>query len=124
MPDQTTRDAVRNCFCPAAWCRAHGCPTRRCTAKADAVLSALGIPPDTTTDEVRAGLAVLRILAMLADEVEEHYVHPWSGIRPGHEAIYGIEIVVAEEVDTSAVGASPAAAVLALAAKLGDGDRG
>ncbi len=119
MPDQTARDAVKRGLLDAfrgAWTDSEYEATFG--PAADAVLAALGIPPDTTTDEIRAGLAALRILAMLADEVEEHYVHPWSGIRPGHEAIYGIEIVVAEEVDTSAVGASPAAAVLALAAKL------
>ena len=60
MPDQTARDAVRECFCGAAWCRTNGCPTFTiCNAKADAVLAALGIPPDTTTDEVRDALLLL-----------------------------------------------------------------
>ncbi len=109
MPDLAARDAVRECFCGAAWCRDHGCPTFTiCNAKADAVLSALGIPPDTTTDDVRAGLAVLR---MAEDSLSIWPTSADARARGYHE-------YVAEAGDEIAGGASPAAAVLALAAKL------
>lgn len=115
MPDQTARDAVAgsifNATFTAEW---DDCPdgyqeTRAMILRdADAILAALGIPPDTTTDEVRAGLAALR---MAEDSLS---IWPTS-----HDArTRGYHEYVAEAGDEIAGGTSPAAAVLALAAKL------
>ena len=101
MPDKTARDAIGRAL------RQVG--VTYYGVAADAVLAVLGIPPDTTTDEVRAGLAALRI-------AEEYGVSVWP---TAHDArARGYHAYVAAPDHEAAGGASPAAAVNALAAKL------
>ena len=100
MPDKTARDAIGRAL------RQVG--VTYYGVAADAVLAALGIPPDTTTDDLRAGLAVLR---MAEDSLSIWPTSVDARTRGYHE-------YVAEAGDEIAGGASPAAAVLALAAKL------
>ena len=108
MPDQTARDAaisaLRGVFGPP--CKWMGDDLDHDAI--DAVLAALGIPPDTTTDEVRAGLAALRIAE---DSLSIWPTSVDARTRGYHE-------YVAEAGDEIAGGASPAAAVNALAARL------
>ena len=79
---------------------------------ADAVLAALGIPPDTTTDDVRAGLAALRILA---DGIDRYATTPLRLVKceGGYQAYRPVY-----HGECGTPGASPAAAVNALAARL------
>lgn len=106
MPDQTARDAVKRGLLDAfrgAWTDSEYEATFG--PAADAVLAVLGIPPDTTTDTIHAGLWLLAH----ADGVH-------VSRRPSRAW-------VARDRDrywVRGVGASPAAAVLALAAKLED----
>ena len=117
MPDQTARDAVASAIKKArefrfaqAWRTEDGevYGERRQASDeetVDAVLAALGIPPDTTTDTIHAGLWLLAH----ADGVH-------VSRRPSRAW-------VARDRDrywVRGVGASPAAAVNALAAKLED----
>jgi len=83
------------------------------TSQADAVLAALGIDPDTPTDDVKAGVIFLRmsrdsfhneiVLTVNPDDPQQQDERPWW---------------VAESHAGIAYGLSPAAAVLALAARL------
>jgi hypothetical protein len=76
--------------------------------QASAVLAALGIPADATVDDVRAGLALFRLVAA------DHDLHVWAMAEGGY--VVQAQPPVGRLV--SAPGASPAAAVNALAAKL------
>jgi len=117
MPDQTARDAVAgsifNATFTAEW---DDCPdgyqeTRAMILRdADAILAALGIPPDATTDDVRAGLAALRI-------AEQHGVSVWPTAHDARARGFHAYVAEADREDVAG-GASPAAAVLALANKL------
>ena len=71
---------------------------------ADAVLAALGIPPNADVDDVRAGLFLLQ------REGVEHKQIEREAFTARHTDALGTR--------TYAYGASPAAAVLALAARL------
>jgi len=80
---------------------------------ADAILAELGIDPDTPTDDVKAGVIFLRmsrdsfhneiVLTVNPDDPQQQDERPWW---------------VAESHAGIAYGLSPAAAVLALAARL------
>ena len=99
MPDQTARDAIEDVIADS--------PHWEGDDWALDFLAALGITPDTTTDEVRAGLYLLHREGT------------------GHKQI-GRDVFRASHVDfhgriTGALGTSAAAAVNALAAKLEDG---
>jgi hypothetical protein len=99
----TARDAVR-----ATLLDAHGHGMILPVIDTDAVLAVLGIPPDTTVDDVRAGLALFRLVAA------DHDLHVWAMAEGGY--VVQAQPPVGRLV--SAPGASPAAAVNALAAKL------
>jgi len=103
VPDKTARDVVIGTLVAA---NEHPWVQPPPNMVADAVLAALGITPDTTTDEVRAGLYLLHREGT------------------GHKQI-GRDVFRASHVDfhgriTGALGTSAAAAVNALAAKLED----
>ena len=106
MPDLTARSAIVNALAEER--DAHPWIIQTPPMVAAIVLSALGIPPDTTTDEVRAGLAALRIAE---DSLSIWPTSVDARTRGYHE-------YVAEAGDEIAGGASPAAAVNALAARL------
>lgn len=107
MPDQTARDAVRECFCGSWWCRAHGCPTFTiCNAKADAVLAALGIPPDTPADRIVVldDAAIERAARAIWSEAGEVWYHgPWEKVdgylRRKYLGIARAALAAAEERD-------------------------
>lgn len=104
MPDLTARDAIVNALAEER--DAHPWIIQTPPMVASIVLAALGITPDTTTDEVRAGLYLLHREGT------------------GHKQI-GRDVFRASHVDfhgriTGALGTSAAAAVNALAAKLED----
>lgn len=107
MSDQTARDAIIDAVCAN---RRTTCssPCRVCLGEADAVLAVLGIPPDTTTDTIRAGLAALRIAKSATLVLIGTYTEGSAAGTGWAEADFGDRIE----------GASPAAAVLALAAKV------
>jgi len=94
VPDKTARDAIGRAL------RQVG--VTYYGVAADAVLAALGIPPDTTTDEVRAGLALWRNPFLRTVEI--------FPVANGHFRAY-VERVWKD-------GPTPAAAVLALAARI------
>lgn len=102
---QTAHDAVSEALRAWAYCEVPlytGSPE-------GAVLAALGIPPDTTVDDVRAGLALLAMVTRRGSPE----VCTWetaSDYRARFRPLNRGGIVEP--------GASPAAAVLALAAKL------
>ena len=75
---------------------------------ADAVLAALGIPPDTTTSEISAGLWFLAHAGSV--DVSQRQGGTWVARDRDRYSIRG-------------VGASPAAAIHALAAKLAEAQR-
>lgn len=115
MPDQTARDAARVVveFGDPAVEFTYGCRL------ADAVLAVLGIPPDTTTDTIRAGLALVESFRA---------IFKWSdGSGPGRNFVKVTYddatrewVAYTSGAHGFAWGTSPAAAVNALAAKLED----
>ena len=98
----TARDAVMDAYRPCTISSPH----------AAAVLAALGIPPDATVDDVRAGFAAL---ALLTAGVDRYQTTPVRVVKceGGYQAYRPVY-----HGDCGDVCASPAAAVLALAAKL------
>jgi hypothetical protein len=98
VPDQTARDAIGRAL------RQVG--VTYYGVAADAVLAALGIPPDTTTDDLRAALTLL-----------DSMTRTWTEGGPSSLNTSGAYVVNAAGRGW-AYGASPAAAVNALAAKL------
>lgn len=103
VPDKTARDAIGRAL------RQVG--VTYYGVAADAVLAALGIPPTTTTSEISAGLAALRI----AEDTGALSVEAISR-NGGRTTSYAAES--AADPDYEADGASPAAAIHALNAKL------
>ena len=107
MADRTARDTVRDVAFERflEWDDSH--------TLADAVLAALGIDPDTPVDDVKAGALFLRmcrdsfhneiVLTVNPDDPQQQDERSWW---------------VAESHAGIAYGLSPAAAVLALAARL------
>ena len=103
MTDRTAHDTVRDVAFErfVEWDDSH--------TLADAVLAALGIDPDTPVDDVKAGLIALSIAA----EGPSICVYS-NGSLPGRNDAY----VAGTSCDRDAFGPTPAAAVLALAARL------
>lgn len=100
MPDKTARDAIGRAL------RQVG--VTYYGVAADAVLAALGIPPDTTTDDIRAGLTLIRLVE--------------RGWTEGGPSLYKPGSYVVSHAPTWVYEPSPAAAVLALAARLEERD--
>jgi len=102
MPEQptTAHDAVCDAVLQWSW-------DRRGTV-GEAVLAALGIPPDATVDDVRAGFAAL---ALLTAGVDRYQTTPVRVVKceGGYQAYRPVY-----HGDCGDVCASPAAAVLAL----------
>ena len=98
MRDEPARDAVRNALDRDVPYLGPGGREQR----VENVLAALGIPPDATTDEVRAGLALWRNPFLRTVEI--------FPVANGHFRAY-VERVWKD-------GPTPAAAVLALAARI------
>ena len=112
MPDQpTARDAVARAIhrtiasCETTWEDA-------CEQFATAVLAALGIPPDATVDDVRAGFAAL---ALLTAGVDRYQTTPVRVVKceGGYQAYRPVY-----HGDCGDVCASPAAAIHALRTRL------
>ncbi len=113
MPDQTARDAVKRGLLDAfrgAWTDSEYEATFG--PAADAVLAVLGIPPDAPVPNIGAGLAALRILA---DGIDRYATTPLRLVKceGGYQAYRPVY-----HGECGTPGASPAAAVLALEARL------
>ena len=115
MPDQTARDAVAGVIFKATFtaewddCQDGYQETRAMILRdADAILATLGIPPDTTTSEISAGLRFLAHAGSV--DVSQRQGGTWVARDRDRYSIRG-------------VGASPAAAIHALAAKLAEAQR-
>lgn len=104
MPDQTAHDAATGAL-EDATCFASSVDHERLAA---AVVAALGIPPDTTTSEISAGLWFLAHAGSV--DVSQRQGGTWVARDRDRYSIRG-------------VGASPAAAIHALAAKLAEAQR-
>lgn len=94
----TARDAVMDAYRPCTISSPH----------AAAVLAALGIPPDATVDDIRAGLTLIRLVE--------------RGWTEGGPSLYKPGSYVVSHAPTWVYEPSPAAAVLALAARLEERD--
>lgn len=118
MPDLTARSAIVNALAEER--DAHPWIIQTPPMVASIVLAALGIPPDTTTDTIRAGLALVESFRA---------IFKWSdGSGPGRNFVKVTYddatrewVAYTSGAHGFAWGTSPAAAVLALAAKLEEG---
>ena len=115
MSDQTARDAVRDALDRDVPYLGSGGREQR----VENVLAALGIPPDATTDEVRAGLALVESFRA---------IFKWSdGSGPGRNFVKVTYddatrewVAYTSGAHGFAWGTSPAAAVIALEGKLNE----